>query len=142
MKLNLAPSELLLGAVIVGGLAVAAWQVLGGGATAAVDVKVPALSPTAAAGKLAYDANCAACHGANGRGTDKGPPFVNDIYNPGHHSDVAFAYAVRRGVQQHHWSFGNMPPQPQVNDEQVAQIVAYVRELQRANGIVYRPHQM
>jgi hypothetical protein len=28
-----------------------------------------------------------------------------------------------------------MPPQPQVEDEEVVKIVRYVRELQRANGI-------
>ena len=35
-----------------------------------------------------------------------------------------------------------MPPQPQVNEAQVEAIVKYVRELQQANGITYRPHQM
>jgi len=143
MKLSFSPSEILLGAVVIGGIGVAAWQLLADNAGAAsVHVKVPELSTRAAAGKLAFDANCAVCHGNNGSGTDKGPPFIHDIYNPGHHSDASFAYAVRRGVQQHHWSFGNMPPLPQVSDEQITQIVTYVRELQRANGISSRPHQM
>jgi hypothetical protein len=35
-----------------------------------------------------------------------------------------------------------MPPLPQVSDEEVAAIVRYVRELQEANGIFYRPHDM
>jgi hypothetical protein len=35
-----------------------------------------------------------------------------------------------------------MPPQPQVSDEQLKAIVQYVRELQIANGITYRPHSM
>ena len=35
-----------------------------------------------------------------------------------------------------------MPAQPQVSDAQVMDIVRYVRELQKANGIVYQPHQM
>jgi hypothetical protein len=35
-----------------------------------------------------------------------------------------------------------VPPLPQVSDEQIGQIVRYVRELQQANGIVYRKHQM
>jgi len=143
MKLSLSPSEILLGALVVGGIVLAAWQLLGRGAGAStVQVRVPTLSATASSGKLAFDANCAVCHGQNAGGTDKGPPFVHDIYNPGHHPDASFEYAVRRGVQQHHWSFGNMPPLPQVSDGQIAQIVRYVRELQQANGIVYRQHQM
>lgn len=143
MKLTLSLSEILLAAVVVGGIGIAAWQFIGGSAGAStVQVKVPPLSPTASAGMLAFDANCAVCHGKNASGTDKGPPFVHDIYNPGHHSDASFEYAVRRGVQQHHWQFGNMSPLPQVSDEQIAEIVQYVRELQQANGIVYRQHQM
>ena len=105
-------------------------------------VKVPPLSDIAARGKIAFDANCAPCHGANASGTDQGPPLVHNIYNPGHHADGAFFLAARLGVRQHHWPFGNMPPQPQVSEEQVAAIIRYVRELQVANGITYRPHRM
>lgn len=109
---------------------------------ATVTVMVPTLSARARAGKVAFDANCAKCHGANGGGTVQGPPLVHDIYNPGHHGDVAFRRAVRDGVRQHHWPYGDMPPQPRVTDTQLADIVRYVRELQRTNGIVYRRHQM
>jgi mono/diheme cytochrome c family protein len=107
-----------------------------------INVKVPALSEIAARGKVTFDANCAPCHGANAAGTDQGPPLVHDIYNPGHHADGAFFLAAKLGVRQHHWSFGNMPPQPQVTEEQVAAIVQYVRELQIANGITEHPHRM
>ncbi len=105
-------------------------------------VKMPALSPMALAGQRAYDANCAKCHGAFGLGTDKGPPFLNPIYNPGHHADEAFVRAVRNGVRQHHWRFGDMPAQPAVSEEELTRIVRYVREVQQANGIVYQEHQM
>ena len=56
-------------------------------------------------------------------------------YEPGHHPDAASYRAVNQGVVSHHWSFGNMPPVPGVSQRSVGQIVAYVRELQRANGI-------
>jgi mono/diheme cytochrome c family protein len=107
-----------------------------------VNVKVPALSAQATAGKEAFDANCAACRGRNAAGTKNGPPLVYEIYNPGHHSDDAFLFAVMQGVPQHHWPYGAMPPQPQVTDQQIAAIVRYVRVLQIANGIRYRPHRM
>ena len=130
-------------AVILGGAAAMVWQAAapkGGAATVAV--KVPPLSEPARRGKTAFDANCAACHGKNAAGTDKGPPLVHDIYNPGHHADPAFVFAARQGVKRHHWPFGDMPAQPQMSDADLAAIIQYVRELQRANGISYRPHNM
>lgn len=139
-----APQYLVL-AVLFAGLGVSVWQALrpGEGSTVRhVNVKEPELSAVGSVGKALFEANCAACHGFKAAGTDKGPPLVHDIYNPGHHSDVAFFFAAQRGVRQHHWPYGNMPPQRQVTEEQVAAIVQYVRELQVANGIGYRPHRM
>ena len=105
-------------------------------------VKVPELSATARSGEIIFNAQCARCHGINAAGTAQGPPLVHDIYNPGHHGDPSFRLAAKRGVRAHHWSFGNMPPQPRVTDADMTAIIAYVRELQRANGIVARPHRM
>ena len=150
MKLSLSPAELLIATVVIGGIAVAGWQFFGAtsdskrsaGAHVVQRVTLPTLSPRAAVGEAAFDAHCAQCHGKNGSGTDHGPPFLHVIYNPGHHADEAFRRAVRQGVVQHHWPYGNMPPLPQVSDSQVDDIVRYVRELQQANGITYQPHQM
>ncbi len=107
-------------------------------AGALADVVVPAaLSAEAETGKAYYEAVCSACHGANAAGQDGvAPPLVHTIYEPSHHGDAAFASAARNGVTQHHWSFGNMPPvQELLTDGEIGSIVAYVRELQRANGI-------
>jgi mono/diheme cytochrome c family protein len=141
MKLPMSPSELLVLAIVIAGIGIVARQFVGGGDDGAA-VRVPALSSTAQAGEAAFDANCASCHGRRGAGTHQGPPLVHDIYNPGHHPDAAFQAAVRNGARSHHWSFGDMPAQPQVSEEQVREIVRYVRELQRANGIVPREHRM
>ena len=129
--------------VLIGGIGMIAWNLFSpGDSNAVVRVKVPELSALAEQGRQAFEKNCAQCHGVNGAGTDKGPLFVHSIYNPGHHADVAFFYAARRGVRQHHWPFGDMPAQPQVSDEEIALIVRYIREMQEANGITYQPHQM
>jgi hypothetical protein len=61
--------------------------------------------------------------------------LIHRWYRPDHHADVAFTLAARRGVPQHHWKFGNMPPQPQVGDRSMQQIITFVRELQRANDV-------
>ncbi len=102
-----------------------------------VAVTLPAaLSAGAEAGRRAFDATCATCHGdAAGGRTGFGPPLVHPIYEPSHHADTAFLRAVQQGAPAHHWRFGDMPPQPGVTPAEVADILAYVRELQRANGI-------
>ena len=99
-------------------------------------VVVPALSDKARSGEQVFNANCALCHGPNASGTGLGPPLVHKIYEPGHHQDFSFQSAVRNGVPAHHWQFGNMPPVPTVTDEDIPKIICYIRELQRANGII------
>jgi protein-S-isoprenylcysteine O-methyltransferase Ste14 len=65
-------------AVLVGGLGFWFWPADKPGAAAtATTVNVPELTGLSAFGKAAFDKVCAACHGANGAGTDKGPPFVH-----------------------------------------------------------------
>ena len=87
-------------------------------------------------GERGFNAVCADCHGENARGKmGFGPPLVHKIYEPSHHADMAFQLAVQNGVTAHHWKFGNMPPQEGLTGADVQAITAYVRELQRANGI-------
>ena len=98
-------------------------------------VVVPALSEQAVAGQQVFNTTCVLCHGVNAAGTNQGPPLVHKIYEPGHHADFAFRNAVSNGVPAHHWNFGDMVPVPGVSEEEVEDIICYVRELQRANGI-------
>jgi len=119
--------------------------VLGGGAwryfgaissdEARPGVIIPTFSSSAERGGDMFQANCAVCHGVNAVGTNKGPPLIHKIYEPSHHGDQSFLAATQNGVRQHHWKFGNMPAVPGVSRESTLQIVAYIRELQRANGI-------
>jgi mono/diheme cytochrome c family protein len=108
-------------------------------ATATDDAAVTAarsdFSETAVAGEELFDANCALCHGAKAAGTTQGPTLIDRIYHPGHHSDFSFRRAVAQGVRQHHWTFGDMLPVATVTADGVEQIICYIRELQRANGI-------
>ena len=137
-------NKVLLGAIslaLIGGVAVVAWKGSRDDPTApaatdpADQVAVPQLGSAAQMGKIAFDANCAGCHGENAAGSDQGPTFLHKVYRPSHHADFAFLLAAKNGVRAHHWRFGNMPPVPGVTDKQVEWIVQYVRALQRANGI-------
>lgn len=91
--------------------------------------------PNALTGKTDFHNLCARCHGKAARGTNQGPPLIHQYYRPDHHADLAFHWAVKKGVTQHHWHFGNMPPIPQASPEQVSNIIAYIRREQRINGI-------
>lgn len=102
-----------------------------------VSVMLPnTLSPAATIGKRAFDVVCADCHGENAAGKmGFAPPLIHKIYEPSHHGDMAFQMAAANGVRAHHWKFGDMPPQPEVTRADVSSIIAYIREVQRANGI-------
>jgi len=101
-----------------------------------VEVTVPELTGAAKMGEQFFNAKCAVCHGENAAGKEGfGPPLIHKIYEPSHHGDMAFMLAPRRGVQAHHWRFGDMPPVEGLTDGDIKQLIAYVRTVQRANGI-------
>ncbi|MFH2073700.1 MAG: cytochrome c [Actinomycetota bacterium] len=96
----------------------------------------PAATGDVASGEALFLANCTRCHGVEGTGTQSGPPLVHESYVPSHHADAAFLLAVRTGVRPHHWNFGPMPPIEGLTDDDVTDIVAYVRSLQRSGGLI------
>lgn len=100
-----------------------------------MSVKVPPLNGTTMLGKGLFEKYCAKCHGPSLTGTKQGPPLLHPFYHPNHHSDPTFLLAVRQGVRQHHWKFGNMKPVPGLSDANVGLIVQYVRAMQKENGI-------
>ena len=105
--------------------------------SAIVSIELPdELSKVAQIGKIAFQSNCLACHGENAVG-QKGvaPPLIHKIYEPSHHGDESFQRAISVGVRAHHWKFGNMPAIEGLTRGDVKAIIAYVRELQEANGI-------
>lgn len=56
-----------------------------------------ASSELISAGADLYAVRCAECHGADLRGTDRGPSHLSIVYEPNHHSDATFLLAVRNG---------------------------------------------
>lgn len=145
---------ILVGLFLVGGLGLVGYQTVyapdpGGHSMTPPDlseaepgaplanVVVPAtFSEAALVGRNIFDLKCAACHGENAAGQNGvAPPLVHRIYEPSHHSDMAFVLAARNGVRAHHWDFGNMPAVEGLTDGDVKMVASYVRELQRENGI-------
>ncbi len=139
-------------AALVAAAGLGLWAASGGDETARVETAVAApglpddalvavslpdeLDAQAQMGQRAFDAICAACHGTNAAGREGvAPPLIHPYYEPGHHGDAAIQAAVANGVQGHHWPFGNMPPIEGLTRADVANIIAYIRALQRENGI-------
>jgi mono/diheme cytochrome c family protein len=91
--------------------------------------------PGLAKGEAIFITNCAACHGLGGKGSKQGPPFLDKVYEPNHHADMAFYRAAEMGVRAHHWKFGDMPKVPGVSKDDLTQIIAYIRWLQKQAGI-------
>ncbi|MFN2349749.1 MAG: c-type cytochrome [Thioalkalivibrio sp.] len=106
-------------------------------ATARTDFRIPpeGFETDVRRGHQLFQANCVECHGTDARGTDQGPPLIHRIYEPSHHSDLAFYIAIARGTHQHHWNFGDMPPVPALDGEDAAHIIARIRQEQREAGI-------
>ena len=98
-----------------------------------LDATAPAEGLVADGAEL-FAASCALCHGADLRGTGTGPSFLSIVYEPNHHSDAAFFLAVQRGAPSHHWDFGDMPPVAGLEEDDVAAIVAFVRDAQQREG--------
>ena len=105
--------------------------------TEMVQVTLPDLGSDFEFGARAFTAKCAACHGPSAGGLNgSGPPLIHKIYEPSHHGDAAFFRAAELGVRAHHWPFGNMPPVEGITRAEIAEIVKYLRAVQRANGIL------
>jgi mono/diheme cytochrome c family protein len=85
-------------------------------------------------GSALYAERCAACHGADLRGTGMGPSQLSIVYEPNHHPDESFRAAIRDGVTPHHWDFGPMPAVSGLDDDEVNAIIAYIREVQEREG--------
>ncbi|MBI2235639.1 MAG: cytochrome c [Magnetospirillum sp.] len=96
-------------------------------------VQPTTLTPPAQAGKVAFEAICATCHGKALRGTDNGPPLLHAYYAPGagHGDDVVLA-TIANGTTSHHWKFGDMPKPEGLKPGQEKDVLAYVRAMQAA----------
>ncbi|MCK5931033.1 MAG: cytochrome c [Fulvimarina manganoxydans] len=136
MKTSRTTLAVTIGIVAIGAFLI--WRAITpqtGAADHIVDVTVPKLSAQASYGQKLFADDCAACHGENAGGTEQGPPLIHRIYEPSHHGDRAFLIAAMQGTRAHHWQFGNMPPVEGITERQVQDIVAYVREVQKANDV-------
>ena len=86
-------------------------------------------------GQLLYQQYCSACHGSDLGGTNQGPPLVHPFYKPSHHGDDSFYRAALKGVRQHHWNFGDMPPVAGMTAKKMDQLLPYLRYYQQQKNL-------
>lgn len=94
----------------------------------------PETDPADADGASLYAESCASCHGADLRGTDEGPSQLSVVYEPNHHGDDSYRRAIRFGAAPHHWNFGTMPPNDELDDGEIEAIIGFVRSEQERLG--------
>ncbi len=74
-----------------------------------------------------YSQGCAVCHGADGKGSDRGTPIASQP------SVIAMSDADLLGVL-HNGASGGMPAFPQLTEQQAKAVVLYLRQLQGVTG--------
>lgn len=79
---------------------------------------------TPSPGQLAFNSNCAGCHGLDGRGGDKGPNIAGSV-NVRHLSDARVLAIVSEGIPG-----TGMPAFHSLGQRQTRAIVSYIRVLQ------------
>ena len=79
-------------------------------------------------GQRVFDTNCAGCHGLDGRGGDKGIDIVDNL--AGHNlTDAKLRSIIANGI-----AGTSMPAFPELNQQQVRNIIGYLRSLQGSAG--------
>ena len=86
-------------------------------------------------GEALFAGNCSFCHGLQLQGTSQGPALNSQMYGPSQLADQNIYRAVRRGVKQRNWKFGEMPARAYLSPEKAGHIVAYIRQTQWQSGI-------
>jgi mono/diheme cytochrome c family protein len=85
-------------------------------------------------GRIAFASECARCHGRLAGGTSRGPDLIRPAYGPAVVSDNQIQRAVREGVAAQDGSAG-MPAVDNVSDRRLDDVITFLREMQRSNGI-------
>lgn len=86
-------------------------------------------------GEVVYNTFCLSCHGRHGTGEGLGPPLLDSLYAPDRLPDEAIFTAVERGASQRHFHFGAMPAVKRVTRGDLAEVIGYVRWVQRRAGV-------
>ena len=83
-------------------------------------------------GQTGYHRVCAQCHGADAMGGKRAPTFLQVKFDPNNFSNSRIARTIINGSNS-----GAMPSQKgRVNDEEIGEIIKYIRHIQKQAGII------
>ena len=83
-------------------------------------------------GQTSYHRVCAQCHGADAMGGKRAPTFLQVKFDPNNFSNSRIARTIINGSNS-----GAMPSQKgRVNDEEIGEIIKYIRHIQKQAGII------
>ena len=83
-------------------------------------------------GQTSYHRVCAQCHGADAMGGKRAPTFLQVKFDPNNFSNSRIARTIINGSNS-----GAMPSQKgRVNDEEIREIIKYIRYAQKESGII------
>lgn len=94
----------------------------------------PGSAEELALGEEVFEQSCATCHGPEARGGLAGPPLTHEIYEDLTGADIRTV--IERGKPPTNWPQfeAGMAPVPNLSDDEVAAVIAYVREVQAEAG--------
>jgi len=99
-------------------------------------VTIPELSESGLRGRQVFATACQECHGTDGAGgTRTGPPLIHPMYRENLFPDYVFNKVIREGKREKNWRFGPMAPVKNLTDQQVKDVMVFVRAAQIASGI-------
>ena len=83
-------------------------------------------------GQASYHRVCAQCHGADAMGGKGAPTFLQEKFVPINYPNGRMVRAILNGSDS-----GAMPSQKgKVNDEEIKEIIKYIRHSQREAGVI------
>lgn len=87
-----------------------------------------------AAGEQVYGDYCGACHGRDFEGSIQGPSHLDAKYDPATTTDEDYRNAIRNGAEESTYDFGRMPAIRSLDDQQIEDVIAYIRSVQEERG--------
>lgn len=95
------------------------------------DPPAPGSPEELALGAEVYDQSCATCHGPEARGGLAGPPLIHEMYEDLTGADIRTV--IGQGKSPTNWPQfeAGMAPVPNLSQDEVAAVIAYVRDVQR-----------
>lgn len=87
-----------------------------------------------AAGEQTYMDFCGSCHGRDFEGSAAGPSQLDALFAPDITTDDDYRVAITDGAPEENYDFTPMPAIASLDEDDIANVTAYVRSVQQERG--------